>query len=67
MEDCDVRCTVAKRKDDELNAEKRSTVLLTFAGEPGPSALRTPARASSPVRTAARTARSSPTRGSPTL
>ena len=38
------RRTEAKRKADALTAEKRSTVILPRAGEPGPAALRTPGR-----------------------
>ena len=43
-EDREARRTEAKRKADELTAEKRSTVTLPRAGEPGPAALRTPGR-----------------------
>ena len=42
--DREARRTEAKRKADELTAEKRSTVTLPRAGEPGPAALRTPGR-----------------------
>jgi len=34
----------ARRKHDELDAERRATVVLPRAGEPGPAALRTPDR-----------------------
>jgi hypothetical protein len=43
-EDREARRTEAKRKADALTAEKRSTVTLPRAGEPGPAALRTPGR-----------------------
>ena len=43
-QDREARRTEAKRKADALTAEKRSTVTLPRAGEPGPAALRTPGR-----------------------
>ena len=43
-QDREARRTEAKRKADELAAEKRATVTLPRAGEPGPAALRTPGR-----------------------
>ncbi|HET7388852.1 MAG TPA: hypothetical protein VFJ19_19535 [Nocardioidaceae bacterium] len=43
-EDRDSRKAVAKAKADELAAERRATIVLPKAGEPGPAALRTPGR-----------------------
>ena len=43
-EDREARRTEAKRKADELTRERRATVTLPRAGEPGPAALRTPGR-----------------------
>lgn len=38
------RRATAKRRADEIDAERRTTLLLPRAGEPGPAALRTPGR-----------------------
>ncbi|GAB2446925.1 ATP-binding protein [Nocardioides hungaricus] len=43
-EDYETRKTASKAKADQLAAERRSTVVLPRAGEPGPAALRTPGR-----------------------
>jgi hypothetical protein len=43
-EDREARRTAAKQKADELAAERRDTVNLPRAGEPGPAALRMPGR-----------------------
>ena len=43
-EDRDTQKAAARAKADELAAERRATVLLPKAGEPGPAALRTPGR-----------------------
>ncbi len=43
-EDRDSRKAAAKARADELAAERRATVVLPKAGEPGPAALRTPGR-----------------------
>ena len=42
--DREARKAAAKAKADELTAERRATVVLPRAGEPGPAALRTPGR-----------------------
>ncbi|GAB3862666.1 ATP-binding protein [Nocardioides maradonensis] len=43
-EDREARRSLARQKADALAAERRSTVILPAAGEPGPAALRTPGR-----------------------
>ncbi len=43
-EDRDSRKATVKAKADELAVERRATVVLPKAGEPGPAALRTPGR-----------------------
>jgi hypothetical protein len=44
LSDRDQRRTAARNMADELSAERRETVILPRAGEPGPAALRTPGR-----------------------
>lgn len=43
-DDRDIQRSTARRKATDLAAERRATVLLPRAGEPGPAALRTPVR-----------------------
>jgi hypothetical protein len=43
-QDREARRSEARRKAEELTAERRDTVVLPRAGEPGPAALRTPGR-----------------------
>jgi hypothetical protein len=43
-EEREARRTIAKQKAEDLAAERRSTITLPRAGEPGPAALRTPGR-----------------------